>query len=69
MSKHYRQSMADKQKKANKNTLLKKDIAEWQKKADTTDLDDEGGTKYDELYLKGLADEARTLLLRASLSL
>ena len=52
-----------------KNTVLKLEIASWQSKADITDYDDEGGSKYDEVALKILVDEARTLLLRASQSL
>jgi len=52
-----------------KNTVLKLEIASWQSKADITDYDDESGSKYDEIALKILVDEARTLLLRASLSL
>ena len=49
--------------------LLKKDIDLWQKRADKTDFDDEGGTKYNEVVLKELVDEARVLLLRSKMSL
>ena len=50
-------------------TQLTQDIKDWQLKADITDFDDEGGSKYDEIALKILVDEARTLLLRAQQSL
>jgi hypothetical protein len=73
MSRHHRQSVADKLKaqinKDAQRAVLQKDIREWQGRADKTDFDDEGGTKYDEVALKALVDEARTLLLRCSLSL
>jgi hypothetical protein len=52
-----------------RDAILKKDITDWQARADMTDFDDEGGSKYDEVSLKILVDEARTLLLRANLNL
>ena len=69
MSKHHGQSVADKERANATKRKIKTDIAEWQEKADITDYDDEDGSKYDEIALKILVDEARTLLLRASLSL
>ena len=57
------------QKKAASNQQLILDIKDWQVKADITDFDDEDGSKYDEIALKILVDEARTLLLRAQQSL
>lgn len=69
MTKHFRQSRADWEKAKDKKSLLKKDIAEWQIRADKTDYDDEGGPKYNEVSLKAMVDEARTLLQRCSLDL
>lgn len=46
------------------NDQLKKDIAEWQRRADMVDGNDESDSLVDELF-----SEARTLLLRASMTL
>lgn len=48
---------------------LKKDIQEWQTKADNISVDSDNFSSLNQENAQNLIDEARTLLLRCSLSL